>query len=276
MEKVVNVIEGGLSEELNAVIDSKTHTEEEKQIVRHAWQRDVQRRKALDARDFHNDQKKNSLGSKRNRWSAITFRVALAVYSRSPSAYKALCKFDNILCLPGVETVKGKMRQYVHQPGINHEYMLAQRERYMCFCSEKVKQGAKKPIGEGALVFDEVKIIDKLVWNSRSETFVGVAMSKDDCCEIRDIFAKADTDSQPLATQYIVQFLWRDLSADFDVIGPYYSSSKHITQQFLMGCLMDTMRIFTAYGFCVTCLVCDGAATNLSLIKTTLGLRGKH
>ena len=104
--------------------------------------------------------------------------------------------------------------------------------------------------------------------------FVGVAMSQEDYCQIKDIFSESVDNNESKPAQYIVQFLWRDLSADFDIIGSYYSSSQHITQQFLMSCLMDTMRVFQAYGFSITCLVCDGAASNLSLIKTTLGLRG--
>ena len=139
-------------------------------------------------------------------------------------------------------------------------------------CDENIKQEKKKPIGEGALVFDEVKIIDKLVWNIKGKMFVGVAISQEDYCQITDIFSESVDNNEPKPAQYIVQFLWRYISTDFDIIGPYYSSSQHITQQFLMNCLMDTMRVFQAHDFSVTCLVCGGAASNLSLIKTTLGL----
>eukprot|EP00734_Pompholyxophrys_sp_LG126_P000335 Pompholyxophrys_sp_v1_NODE_121_length_1773_cov_2.337602.p1 type:complete len:116 gc:universal NODE_121_length_1773_cov_2.337602:143-490(+) len=43
---------------------------------------------------FWIDQLKNRPRSKLNRFSAITFRVALAVYYRSPAAYRALSAFD--------------------------------------------------------------------------------------------------------------------------------------------------------------------------------------
>lgn len=90
--------------------------------------------------------------------------------------------------LPSSWTVKSKLRVYVHPPGINGDYLWSQKQRYDAFCIEQVSQGAKKPLGEGTLIFDEVKIIDELVWNSRSESFVGVAMSKEDCCQVRDVF----------------------------------------------------------------------------------------
>ena len=273
MTEVVNVINEEFATDLNAVIDNKTANIQEKNLLREVWQRDLNRRQVKDKKAFLHDQSINKSGFKGNRWSAITIRLALAVYSRSPAAYKALCKF-NILHLPSTWAVKDKLREYVHKPGVNEEYLMVQKQRYKEFCDDKEKQGAKRPLSEGALIFDEVKIIDKLVWNSKSETFVGVAMSKEDCSQIRDIFAKSDEHHEPQAAQYVLQFLWRDLSADFDLVGPYYTASQHLNQQFLMGCLMETMRFLHAYGFAVTCLVCDGAATNLSLIKTTLGIKG--
>jgi hypothetical protein len=161
--------------------------------------------------------------------------------------------------------------------GINQEYMLKQQKRYEEFKTEAIAEGRKQPLGEGALIFDEVKIIDKLIWNSKSERFVGVAMSSEEFPQICDLFPKQhEQTSEPQAAQYVLQFLWRDLSANFDVIGPYFSSDRHLTQSFMMSCLMETMRVLHACGFQVTCLVCDGASTNLSLIKTTMGLRGLH
>lgn len=38
-----------------------------------------------------------------NRWSTITYRMALAVFCRSPAAYEALAGFD-ILQLPPVDS----------------------------------------------------------------------------------------------------------------------------------------------------------------------------
>ena len=37
---------------------------------------------------------------------------------------------------------------------------------------------------------------------------------------------------------------------------------------------METVRAFQSYDFVVSALMCDGAASNLLLIKTTLGVKG--
>ena len=44
-------------------------------------------------------------GKRSNRWSAITIRLALAVYCRSPAAYGALKSFG-ILQLPSCSTLQ--------------------------------------------------------------------------------------------------------------------------------------------------------------------------
>ena len=143
MKEVVDVIESKYSSELNAVIDNEINSESNKQLLRKVWQRDVNNRKIKDIQNFRSDQRSNKLGFRGNRWSAITLSLAMAVYSRSPAAYQALCKFGDILHLPSMSTIKDKMREHVHQPGINHEYMLAQQKRYSDFCDENLKQGQK-------------------------------------------------------------------------------------------------------------------------------------
>ena len=70
---------------------------------------------------------------------------------------------------------------------------------------------------------------------------------------------------------YIVQFLWRDLTSGFDLIGPYFpvpnSMDSNLLQEFFMLCL----KAFTAYGFRVAIVLCDGASSNLTLLKMLCG-----
>ena len=51
------------------------------------------------------------------------------------------------------------------------------------------------------------------------------------------------------AAEYFLQFLWRDLTSDFDVIGPHYSTVRTMTCAFTMACLMDALDAFQAYAF---------------------------
>ncbi|CAH3026496.1 unnamed protein product, partial [Porites evermanni] len=70
---------------------------------------------------------------------------------------------------------------------------------------------------------------------------------------------------------YIVQFLWCDLTSGYDMIGPYFpvpnSMDVNTLQQFFMSCL----KSFHAYGFRVSIVLCDGASSNLTLLKMLCG-----
>ena len=72
-------------------------------------------------------------------------------------------------------------------------------------------------------------------------------------------------------TTYIVQFLWRDLSSDFDVVGPYFNCSSSMEAQFLHSMVTRMMLAFSQFGFQVRALLCDGASSNLSLLKVLCG-----
>ena len=72
-------------------------------------------------------------------------------------------------------------------------------------------------------------------------------------------------------TAYIVQFLWRDLSSNFDVVGPYYSCSSSLETQSLHSMVVRTMLALSQFGFLVHALLCDGASSNLSLSELLCG-----
>ena len=54
--------------------------------------------------------------------------------------------------------------------------------------------------------------------------------------------------------EYVLQFLWRNVSSDFDVTGPY----------------------FTLDGFKVRAFLCDGASSNLALLKALCNYNTKY
>lgn len=49
----------------------------------------------------------------------------------------------------------------------------------------------------------------------------GYAMSPDELPWLHDVFMSIGEDCDQQKTSYILQFLWRDLTSKFDVIGPY-------------------------------------------------------
>lgn len=76
-------------------------------------------------------------------------------------------------------------------------------------------------------------------------------------------------------TTYILQFLWRDISSKYDVIGPYFTSSSGLDARLTAACLYETMGAMESIGFRVKGLICDGASWNLSLVKKLCGVDGQ-
>lgn len=93
-------------------------------------------------------------------------------------------------------------------------------------------------------------------------------MSSDDMKSLHDIYEALDEDESCQKTTYILQFLWRDLSSDYDVVGPYFTLSSTMDAKQTYSFVISTMTAFHKYGFKVRCLVCDGASSNMAVMKT--------
>jgi len=59
-------------------------------------------------------------------------------------------------------------------------------------------------------------------------------------------------------TSYILQFLWRDLTSEFDIVGPYFTSSSTVESKFVLACVFETVKLFQFHG-----LMTGPAAPNL-------------
>lgn len=46
---------------------------------------------------------------------------------------------------------------------------------------------SKPPKGDGAIIFDEVKVVCRLMWNCRSNEIIGLAMSPDELPTLSDV-----------------------------------------------------------------------------------------
>ena len=105
------------------------------------------------------------------------YSVALAVYSRSPSAYEALQSF-NILQLPGTTTLKSYTRSNKEAPGECSRRLADERVLYDALVQQHIKENRPHPpLYEGALIADEVKVAAKLHWNSRDDSIIGHSMT---------------------------------------------------------------------------------------------------
>ena len=63
-----------------------------------------------------------------------------------------------ILNLPCNKTLKSHMYQHSSSPGINEEALLESTQKYDSYKEERVKCGFVRPVGEGVLIYDELKV----------------------------------------------------------------------------------------------------------------------
>ena len=112
--------------------------------------------------------------------------------------------------------------------------MADEKRRFDEFKLQRVSDGKPLPQGDGVLIFDEVKVVCRLMWNSRCQKIIGLAMTPDDLASLQDIYQLIECDTKTQQTSYIMQFLWRDLTSGFDVVGPYFTSSKTFENNFLV------------------------------------------
>jgi len=83
----------------------------------------------------------------------------------------------------------------------------------------------------------------KLLWNSRNQKFVGHAMNHEEMATLCDIYRTLQPGFRQKRTSYVLQTLWRDLTSDFDVVGPHYTSDG----------TMSVSLVIHAICFCYTC-----------------------
>ena len=131
--------------------------------------------------------------------------LALAVYACSPAAYDALKSFK-ILQLPSKSTLQSYTGAFLH--GANHDSVSEQVAQFLLHCHGRKQEGKKESKRAGALIFDEVKVISQLLWNSRSQKIVGLSMSHSEQAPLADIYQLLK-ESHAEQTSYILQFFWR-------------------------------------------------------------------
>ena len=56
-----------------------------------------------------------------------------------------------------------------------------------------------------------------------------------------------------------------------DIIGPHYTNEQTMDHKFLLPTMMDAMFKFHKCGFETCAIVCDGASSNLTMIKEMTG-----
>ena len=91
-------------------------------------------------------------------------------------------------------------------------------------------------------------------------------MDVDDLNSLHDIYQSLES-TEPTPAEYMLQYLWRDLTSSFDIIGPYFSLRSTINNTTVIETLLETMRVFNNYNFKTIGVLCDGARSNMAAIK---------
>lgn len=195
--------------------------------------------------------------------------AAIAVYARSPSAYKAL-KDLGIIQLPCENQIEKLIKSNGTDPGLNEESIASEFGKYSEFKEVQKQKGKPEPLGFGALIFDETKVQSKILFNMNSGKVLGFAMMPDQLPFLTDIFESVEA-SRAIKTSYVLQFLWRDLTSSYTIIGPHFACERSWGHDFLYDCVMRTIKLFSLYSFRIKVLVCDGASSNLALVKILAG-----
>ena len=132
----------------------------------------------------------------------------------------------------------------MHEAGAASESISKQVDKYKIFQQSCETEKKLKPKSIGVLIFDEVKVVSSLIWNSRSHQIVGLAMTEEVQASLHDVFQSFDKNHRTKQTSYILQFLWRDLTSLFDIVGPYYTSEETMPSKVICSCIFETIKLF--------------------------------
>ena len=163
----------------------------------------------------------------------------------------------------------------MHAPGASNVCIVEQVSQHVLFKEECRKNGRQEPKSDGALIFDEVKVACQLMWNSWNHQLMGLTMTSKNMASLSDIYRilKYPEANQ---TSYILQFIWRDLTSSYDIVGPYYMSATSVEAKFVVACAFETIRLFQHHGLKTSVLVCDGGSSNISAIKASHDRHGAY
>ena len=70
-----------------------------------------------------------------------------------------------------------------------------------------------------------------------------------DTSSLQDLYLTLDEKQGKKQATYVLQTLWRDLTSDLDIIGPYYTSDGPFSAKFMVSCVFDALRKFHIYSF---------------------------
>ena len=98
---------------------------------------------------------------------------------------------------------------------------------------------------------------------------MGLAMTSGDLSSLYDIYKVLQDPGNNRQTSSILQFLWRDLTSSYNIVGLYFTSLTSVENKFVTACIFETIMLFQYHGLRTSLLTCDGGSANVSVIKAS-------
>ncbi len=114
---------------------------------------------------------------------------------------------------------------------------------------------------------DEVKITGKLIICPKSRRIIGLGTQFEQYADLLDPYAYLDSQSQNRPAEYTLQFIWRDVRRNFDVLGPRFSFPNAIEAKQLWPCLKETLILFHRFKFGVMAVISDFGKPNVKVME---------
>ena len=114
------------------------------------------------------------------------------------------------------------------------------------------------------------------MWNSRNNKLMGLAMTPKFLASLYDIYTLLHSSDTSKQTSYILQSLWRDLTSEFDIVGPYFTCANSVDGKFVLVCVLGTVKLFQLHNLKTSILDCHGGSSNGAVIKASHGCRGAY
>uniref|UniRef100_A0A1X7V2I9 Transposable element P transposase-like RNase H domain-containing protein n=1 Tax=Amphimedon queenslandica TaxID=400682 RepID=A0A1X7V2I9_AMPQE len=188
----------------------------------------------------------------------------------SPSGFEALKSF-NILQLPCRSTLQLYTGAFLHHLGASNDCIAEQVSQFLIHCEKIKAEGKKESKKVAVLIFDEVKLLNVSCGIDKVRHWIGLCMTQKCQSSLAHIYEVLSDKNSVQQSLYILQFLWRGLTSSFDIVGPYFTSSGTITSKFLYSCVLETIKLFQLHSLRTMIIICDGASSNVTMIKATHG-----
>jgi len=209
-------------------------------------------------RQFQDDQ---LLGRRGRAWSIASLRMALAVWARSPAAFRTLRNFEH-LRLPAEKSLSEHVAFVRQTDGVKEDLV----ELFIRQLNKLLAETPGLNITDVALYWDEVKLQSKLGFATLGSRFLGATSSAVELAALGDLFHEYTRDAaQPVAASYACVFAVRLMERPA-VSSPvvYVLTDAPMNGGTVAASVLEVIDLVQAKELLVRLCCADGASTNIA------------